>query len=507
MPRGDLGSINEEGESGQVQKVDLRALKFQAYSEDGTSVNEGTTENEPHTMGEDFDIDIEHDNDQSSVASSRREPGHGHQIHVRGTRTSARARAARPEPPAPSQTEMDIEIDEGEAGGEFGDDGDDDDTSALYFSVSLWRAKSLLGNNAGADGKKTSDPYILVKYGDQELKTRVINENLNPVWRSHVMFAFIEDLYEIELYVFDYENFSSDDLLGKVTLMLPDPLPEEPVFTVLDRAWLKVEPCFTSEQDKLNSHTNMQRRVTKAIRIFHDDAHLYKEDTLGEVMVSVTAFRLEELPALVRDRETTIDRLRNRLTHHRRLSQSTLADTTLRLQAELGGARREAERTSKELEGERSRLKRKDDEEKAAREKLKQTKDELRRALEDKTALEKSSLKLKAARDAFDEELDDHKRAIAGLKKELSKAENARDAALMSQRKVGRELEDLKAKRANDGPVDDFTIEDLQERIHGLTLAYYWMKRQHPRVCNDQMRKHINKYSLPHEPQLKLQET
>ena len=77
----------------------------------------------------------------------------------------------------------------------------------------------------------------------------------------------------------------------------------------------------------------------------------------------------------------------------------------------------------------------------------------------------------------------------------------------MSQRKVGRELEDLKAKRANDGPVDDFTIEDLQERIHGLTLAYYWMKRQHPRVCNDQMRKHINKYSLPHEPQLKLQET
>jgi len=100
MPRGDLGSINEEGESGQVQKVDLRALKFQAYSEDGTSVNEGTTENEPHTMGEDFDIDIEHDNDQSSVASSRREPGHGHQIHVRGTRTSARARRA-PNPPPP----------------------------------------------------------------------------------------------------------------------------------------------------------------------------------------------------------------------------------------------------------------------------------------------------------------------------------------------------------------------------------------------------------------------
>ena len=94
---------------------------------------------------------------------------------------------------------MDIEIDHDGEEGDFGDDGDDDDTSALYFSVSLWRAKQLLGNNTDVKGKKTSDPYILVKYGDQELKTRVISENLNPVWRSHVMFAFIEDLYEVEL--------------------------------------------------------------------------------------------------------------------------------------------------------------------------------------------------------------------------------------------------------------------------------------------------------------------
>ena len=401
---------------------------------------------------------------------------------------------------------MDIEIDHDGEEEEFGDEGDDDDTSALYFSVSLWRAKELLGNNTDVKGKKTSDPYILVKYGDQELKTRVISENLNPVWRSHVMFAFIEDLYEVELYVFDYENFSSDDLLGKVTLMLPDPLPEEPVFTVLDRAWLKVEPCFTSEQDKLNSHTNMQRRVTKAIRIFHDDAHLYKEETLGEVMVSVTAFRLEELPALVRDRETTIDRLRNRLTHHRRLSQSTLADTTLRLQAELGGARREAERTAKELEAERAKASKLEQEKLAARDKLKQTKADLQAALDDKAAAEKSHGRLKAAHDAFDEEVEAHKAQIAKLKKELSKAENARDAALIAQRKIDRELKDLREKRANDGPIDDFTLEDLQERIHGLNLAYYWMKRQHPRVCNDHMRNLINANSLPHEPKLKLQD-
>ena len=44
---------------------------------------------------------------------------------------------------------------------------DDGDQAALYFSVSLWRARRLLGNNAHADRGKTSDPYVLVKYGDQ----------------------------------------------------------------------------------------------------------------------------------------------------------------------------------------------------------------------------------------------------------------------------------------------------------------------------------------------------
>ena len=73
-------------------------------------------------------------------------------------------------------------------------------------------------------------------------------------------------------------------------------------------------------------------------------------------------------------------------------------------------------------------------------------------------------------------------------------------------RKIDRELKDLREKRANDGPIDDFTLEDLQERIHGLNLAYYWMKRQHPRVCNDHMRNLINANSLPHEPKLKLQD-
>ena len=111
---------------------------------------------------------------------------------------------------------------------------DDGDQAALYFSVSLWRARRLLGNNNNTQGK-TSDPYVLVKYGDQEIKTRVVKESLDPVWKHHVMLEYDPSLREVELYVFDYENFSSDDLLGRITLSLPDPLPSEPAFCVLDR--------------------------------------------------------------------------------------------------------------------------------------------------------------------------------------------------------------------------------------------------------------------------------
>lgn len=79
-----MHTIDEEETEGTVQKVDLRALKFQAYSEgdgDDPAVAAGGA-GEHHTMGEDFDIDIEHENDESSVASSSRKDGTHHQIHV-----------------------------------------------------------------------------------------------------------------------------------------------------------------------------------------------------------------------------------------------------------------------------------------------------------------------------------------------------------------------------------------------------------------------------------------
>ena len=92
------------------------------------------------------------------------------------------------------------------------------------------------------------------------------------------------------------------------------------------------------------------------------------------------------------------------------------------------------------------------------------------------------------------------------MKKDVSRAENERDKARLEARRLERDLAELAETKRGGGMVSDLSLEELQERIHGLTLAYYWMKRQHPRVCNDAMRKHINKFSLPGEPVLKLQD-
>ncbi|KAJ8613533.1 hypothetical protein CTAYLR_002148 [Chrysophaeum taylorii] len=393
--------------------------------------------------------------------------------------------------------EMDIEI------SEDADDEDDHESVTWYFSVSIWRARNLHGNN---NGGRSSDPYVLVKYGEQELKTRVIETNLDPVWKSHVMFAH-DGTRKLDLYVFDYEDFMSDDLLGKITLQLPEPMPEEPVVTVLDHEWIEVQPCYTQEQDSLVSfRNNLSRRVTKAMRVFHDDAHLFKYGTLGEVNVSVTAFRLEELPALVRDRETTIDRLKHKLNRQKRMSESTLADTTLRLQAELNAARRDALNSRNDTKRHIDNLMA----DHAAR--VDALKAQLKTVAEDRDELARAKTRLEDDSDGDRRLVDDLRNRIKTAEDRLARAENERDAARIANRKFQNQhqRDATSPRRAAQtlANVDDLSIRDLKERIQGLTLAYYWKLRQAPDnpMTND-IRRAINLNSLPSDPPLRLDDS
>mmetsp|Transcript_7893 Transcript_7893/g.11989 ORF Transcript_7893/g.11989 Transcript_7893/m.11989 type:complete len:498 (+) Transcript_7893:61-1554(+) len=410
--------------------------------------------------------------------------------------------------------EMDIEIDE---------DDDEEVLGTWYFSVSLWRGQNLLGNN---NGGTTSDPYVLVKYGEQELKSRVLENTLNPKWKSHLMFQYNNNNNEeknkslkkknvVDLYIFDFEDFTSDDLLGKVSISLPEDIADasqgEPVYPILDHEWIHVQPCMTEEQDTLETFKNtVSRRVTKALRVFHDDKHLFKKiDRLGSIQISITAFKLEELPILVKEREETIYNLKNKLSAERRYNRSTLTDTALHLQAELDAARQDNKILQNELAITQKARDNISAELHAANAALTQATTNLESITEARRTLEQEVSKLRHSAQSDTQILQDLQNKFKQAQSALSQAENERDSLKLSIRKLERQasIKDKEHSFHYDKHSDyDLTISELKERIQGLTLAYYWKLRASPAapLDDDRFRSSVNKYSLPSDPPLRL---
>ncbi|KAF5742834.1 putative ARF GTPase activator [Tripterygium wilfordii] len=67
---------------------------------------------------------------------------------------------------------------------------------------------------------KSSDPYVVVKLGDQTAKTKVINSCLNPVWNEELTFSLKEPVGVLSLEVFDKDRFKADDKMGHARLSL-----------------------------------------------------------------------------------------------------------------------------------------------------------------------------------------------------------------------------------------------------------------------------------------------
>ncbi|KAF5188062.1 C2 domain-containing protein [Thalictrum thalictroides] len=67
---------------------------------------------------------------------------------------------------------------------------------------------------------RTSDPYVVVKLGNQTAKTKVINSCLNPVWNEELTFSVTEPVEELKLNVFDKDRFKADDEMGYAHLSL-----------------------------------------------------------------------------------------------------------------------------------------------------------------------------------------------------------------------------------------------------------------------------------------------
>ncbi|KAK2652688.1 hypothetical protein Ddye_012544 [Dipteronia dyeriana] len=83
------------------------------------------------------------------------------------------------------------------------------------LKVSVVQGKSLVIRDF-----KSSDPYVVLKLGNQTAKTKVINSCLNPVWNEDLNFSLTEPVGHLSLEVFDKDRFKTDDKMGKAYLNL-----------------------------------------------------------------------------------------------------------------------------------------------------------------------------------------------------------------------------------------------------------------------------------------------
>ncbi|KAI9100036.1 hypothetical protein K1719_024254 [Acacia pycnantha] len=70
------------------------------------------------------------------------------------------------------------------------------------------------GLNLAIRDATSSDPYVLIKMGDQKLKTRVVEKNINPEWNEDLAFSISDPHPPVHLFVYDKDTFF-DDKMGE----------------------------------------------------------------------------------------------------------------------------------------------------------------------------------------------------------------------------------------------------------------------------------------------------
>mmetsp|Transcript_6361 Transcript_6361/g.15335 ORF Transcript_6361/g.15335 Transcript_6361/m.15335 type:complete len:598 (-) Transcript_6361:102-1895(-) len=94
------------------------------------------------------------------------------------------------------------------------------------LTVRVVSARKLRNADTGVMGD-LSDPYVLASVGNEEHKTKVIKDNLNPNWDETLEFLLRGDDPVLKLEVFNKNKFFKDDSLGKCKVDLTGLVPEQ----------------------------------------------------------------------------------------------------------------------------------------------------------------------------------------------------------------------------------------------------------------------------------------
>mmetsp|Transcript_23241 Transcript_23241/g.72650 ORF Transcript_23241/g.72650 Transcript_23241/m.72650 type:complete len:566 (+) Transcript_23241:933-2630(+) len=85
-----------------------------------------------------------------------------------------------------------------------------------------------------AENGATSDPYCVVKYGAQLVRTKWRRKNINPKWNAVLDLTAVDMSKEIDIEVYDHDELSSDDFMGRARLALSTPGVEKGVWIDLN---------------------------------------------------------------------------------------------------------------------------------------------------------------------------------------------------------------------------------------------------------------------------------
>ncbi|XP_043690964.1 probable ADP-ribosylation factor GTPase-activating protein AGD11 [Telopea speciosissima] len=91
-------------------------------------------------------------------------------------------------------------------------------TAGMVEFIGLIKVNIIRGTNLAIRDVMTSDPYVILTLGQQTMKTRVIKNNLNPVWNERLMLSIPEPIPPLKLLVYDKDTFTPDDRMGEAEI-------------------------------------------------------------------------------------------------------------------------------------------------------------------------------------------------------------------------------------------------------------------------------------------------
>ncbi|XP_057453704.1 probable ADP-ribosylation factor GTPase-activating protein AGD11 isoform X1 [Lotus japonicus] len=84
--------------------------------------------------------------------------------------------------------------------------------------VGLIKVTVVKGKHLAVRDVMSSDPYVILSLGHQSVKTRVIRNNLNPVWNESLMLSIPENIPPLKVLVYDKDTFTTDDFMGEAEI-------------------------------------------------------------------------------------------------------------------------------------------------------------------------------------------------------------------------------------------------------------------------------------------------